>query len=347
MVAMPNGTRTETRTRKRHLWIDGLVALVAVASVSWLSHTNAQTTTGSAPPVTVKAASGLPLTSIFTRGYQLFAEFVRKESKDRVTITYVGGPEVFPPYALVDSVKSGVIQIAATPCNWYSPLVPETLAIKLSDFPPWELRERGAYKVLDEAHAKSKLKLVAWDGWGAPFRIWLNKRIDRPDLKGLKLRVTGAHQAFIEALGGAAVSIAPPEIYPAMERGVIDGYGWPAVGINEFKWQEVTKFVVAQGYYVVEDCIVANLDFWQTLDPAQRDAINRAAVLMEREMSDVFKRVLAEQDADNQKRGLTFIRFSSDETKKFVEMANRVGWEEVLKKAPNYGLRLKQLMSRH
>ena len=32
---------------------------------------------------------------------------------------------------------------------------------------------------------------------------------------------------MVEALGGTAITTPPGEVYTALERGVVDGYGWP------------------------------------------------------------------------------------------------------------------------
>ena len=45
---------------------------------------------------------------------------------------------------------------------------------------------------------------------------------------------------------------APGEVYTALERGVVDGYGWPIGGIFDLNWHERTKFRVDPGFYDAE-----------------------------------------------------------------------------------------------
>ena len=75
-----------------------------------------------------------------------------------------------------------------------------------------------------------------------PFHIYLNKKIDKLDFTGLKIRVTPVYKDIVEALGGTTVTTAPGEVYTALERGVVDGYGWPITGIFDLGWEKVTKF---------------------------------------------------------------------------------------------------------
>ena len=40
--------------------------------------------------------------------------------------------------------------------------------------------------------------------------------------------------------------------YTALERGVVDGYGWPVTGIFDLGWEKVTKFRMEPPFYRVE-----------------------------------------------------------------------------------------------
>ena len=50
-------------------------------------------------------------------------------------------------------------------------------------------------------------------------------------------------------LGANVVTTPPGEVYTALERGVVDGYGWPILGIFDLGWQEKTKYRVDPGFY--------------------------------------------------------------------------------------------------
>ena len=52
--------------------------------------------------------------------------------------------------------------------------------------------------------------------------------------------------------------MAPGEVYTALERGVVDGYAWPLVGIFDLGWADKTKFRVDPGFYNIELGVVFN-----------------------------------------------------------------------------------------
>ena len=82
-----------------------------------------------------------------------------------------------------------------------------------------------------------------------PFHLYLTKPITKPDLTGFKIRITPVYRDFFTALGATVVQTAPGEVYTALERGVVDGYGWPIGGIFDFGWHEKTKYRVDPGFY--------------------------------------------------------------------------------------------------
>ena len=46
------------------------------------------------------------------------------------------------------------------------------------------------------------------------------------------------YDPILESLGAILVTTSPAEAYAAMERGVVDGLGWPDIGLLDFKFYE-------------------------------------------------------------------------------------------------------------
>ena len=86
---------------------------------------------------------------------------------------------------------------------------------------------------------------------------------------------------MVEALGGTTVTTAPGEVYTALERGVVDGYGWPVSGIFDLGWEKVTKFRLEPAFYSVEVGVLVNNDVWKGLSDAQKKVLNDAALWLE------------------------------------------------------------------
>ena len=121
--------------------------------------------------------------------------------------------------------------------------MPEADAWKLTERPMPELRKNGGYDAMAALYAqKMNAIFLARLVDNNPFHLYLNKPIDKPDLTGLKLRITPVYRDFFQALGATVVQTAPGEVYTALERGVVDGYGWPITGVFDLGWNEKTKY---------------------------------------------------------------------------------------------------------
>jgi TRAP-type transport system periplasmic protein len=89
------------------------------------------------------------------------------------------------------------------------------------------------------------------------------------------------YRDFFQALGATVMVTAPGEVYIALERRVVDGYGWPTAGIFDLNWHEKTKFRVDPGFYNTEVSLVMNLDKWKALSQRQRDLLTKHCVALE------------------------------------------------------------------
>ena len=83
------------------------------------------------------------------------------------------------------------------------------------------------YELWKEVYEPYNLVPLLAGNTGMQMGGWFNKEINATDdLKGLKMRIPGiAGKALVKA-GGAAINVAPGELYTNLERGVIDAVEW-------------------------------------------------------------------------------------------------------------------------
>ena len=166
------------------------------------------------------------------------------------------------------------------------------------------------------------------------FQLYLNVERDKPDLTGLKIRSTPAYDPLVKGLGGISVPTAPPEVYTALERNIVDGYGWPRVGIADRKWEEVTKYIWGPPFYTSPTGVFLNLDTWNSLHEDQRALLNKLALKMERDSFDMYAEDLRRDKAILDKAGIVQINFSPEDEKYFLETAYAEGWKAAIAKVP-------------
>ena len=291
----------------------------------------------SAQEVTLKGITSFAEKTLNSRSFERFIEIVNTEGKGKVRIDYIGGPKAMPPFEVGNALKSGVVDIANVTGAFYTNVFPESDAWKLTQRPMAELRKNGGYAYMATLYEqKMNAILLARHIDNNPFHLYLTKPISGPDLTGLKLRITPVYRDFFQALGATVVQTAPGEVYTALERGVVDGYGWPITGIFDLGWHEKTKYRVDPGFYSAEVSILINKTAWAKLNEQQKRLISDAAAWIEAQAADVAK----ENEADIAKQkaaGIEVIALSDE----FRRKAYEAGWAGVMRQSPEHGPKLK------
>lgn len=300
-------------------------------------------TTAQAQEVTLRAVSAFAEKTLFARNFERFLDRVNETGKGQVKINYIGGPRAMPPFEVGNAVRTKVVDIANVPGAFYTNLLPEAEAAKLLTKPMSEQRKDGTWQLLNQMHnQKVNAQYLARQFHNVPFHLYLTKKIDKLDLTGLKIRVTPIYRDIVEALGGTAITTAPGEVYTALERGVVDGYGWPILGIFDLGWDKVTKFRLEPPFYGAEVNVLVNLDAWKGLSDAQRKVLNDAALWLEDLDNEGVAAIKAERERQA-KAGIQAIDFGPAQNQAFVKKANDVAWASVIKRAPENGPKLRTL----
>jgi TRAP-type C4-dicarboxylate transport system substrate-binding protein len=296
-----------------------------------------------AQEITLRAVSSFAEGTEFSKNFERFIEKVNNDGKGILKINYIGGPRAVPPFEVGNAVRTRVVDIANVTGAYYTNLMPEADGFKLNGKPMSEQRKNGTWDYINQLHNhKLNSQYLARQFHNVPFHIYLNKRIEKIDFSGLKVRVTPVYRDIVEALAGTPVTTAPGEVYTALERGVVDGYGWPITGIFDLGWDKVTKFRMEPPFYSVEVNVLVNLDSWKGLNDAQRKVLNDAALWLEGLDSEKVAVIKAERERQAA-AGIQALDFGPAASKGFLDRAYDVAWQSVIKKAPESGPKLRQL----
>ncbi len=312
------------------------IALAGIAAVLFAPPVSAQ-------EATLRAVTAFAEGTQFSKHFERFIEKVNADGKGLIKINYVGGPRTMPPFEVGNAVRTRVVDLANVTGAFYTNLMPEDDAFKLKAKPTGKYRQDGTWEYINQLHNQ---KLNAWflarQFNNVPFHIYLTRKIDKIDLTGLKIRVTPIYKDVVEAYGGTPITTAPGEVYTALERGVVDGYGWPVLGIFDLGWDKVTKFRLEPAFYAADVNILINLDAWKGLNDAQRKLLTDTAIWIENADADVMPVIQSERERQA-KAGIQALDFGPAASKAFLERAANVGWESVIKRSPEAGVKLRKL----
>lgn len=294
-----------------------------------------------AQEVTLRAVSAFDEKTFFSRHFERFVEKVNAEGKGIVQINYIGGPKAVPPFEVGNAVRNKVVDMANVTGVFYTNIVPEAIVMSFTSLSTAELRKNGALDLMNQIMAPKGLIYQARLAEGIPYHLYTNKGFSGT-LKGQKTRITPVYRDFFLALEGTVVQTSPGELYTALERGVVDGYGWPIAGIFDLGWQDRTKARVDPGFYGSEHGILMNMASWQALTPAQRDFLKKQFEWAEAQNA-TYKEEVAAEARKQAEAGIKTIQLSPAESKAYLATAMNAARKRVMDVSPAHGEKLNAL----
>lgn len=278
--------------------------------------------------------------------FSMFQKMVNQRFKGRVTVSYLGANEVVPSFEQFEALRNGVVDVILGAASYYTGQIPEASAVLYTKLPPAALRKNGYYDLMRKIHLEKGNVVYLANTGGAPgtaFRLFSNVKLDKPDFAGQKIRVTPVYVELVKALHGTPITMPPSEVYTALERGVVNGYGWSYGGITDFGWHTVTKYVIDHPFYSANTSILINADAWRRLPQDVRDGLEEIGKELEVRANDAMVKHNAKEDDLLRGVGLKFIRFSASDAEHYIATAYEAGWKAYIAKHPTLGPKLKAL----
>ncbi len=299
--------------------------------------------------VTLSGASCFPIGSPVSKAFEKVVDEINMEGKGIVQIDLKGGaPAIGSPFTLVQKMAKGAYDLVGCTEGFFGNVFAEAAVLRFSELPFSTLRENGGLKYASELMAKKGIHYVGRYFDFGPFHLYLTKKIDKPDLTGLNLRVVPIYTAFFKALGATVQTANPAQVYTYLENGTIQGYGWSSTGLVP-AWIPLTKYRVEPGFYSAALHMLLNERKWNTLTDEQKAVINKVTLKAEaasdpsnpkyQEMVNSYRAMLESKD-------MKMIRFSEEETEKWSATAKKAGWDELLERSPEHGPKLMKLFTK-
>lgn len=317
----------------------GLLAAAAVAALG----------TASAAAKDMRAVTSLQQTNTLTKSFlQTMVGPHNKAAGGTLKIVYIGGQEIVPPRKAANALKRGQFDMLHSPTAYYIGTVPEGYAILAANQGPTALRKNGAWKILEEIYMKKAgSHLLAWGESMTSYHMYLAKKPPMkdgiPNLTGMKMRATGTYRPLFRALGASTINIKGSEVFTAMQRGTVDGFGFTDVSVVPNGFHKVTKFRVMPNFYQTNTVVTVNAAVWKGLSGAEKAALNKSALEYETTSVHLVEKWRHEEETELKKAGVQDIVLEGDAAARYLDIAHQEIWKE-LKKRSEYHDALKPLM---
>jgi TRAP-type C4-dicarboxylate transport system substrate-binding protein len=265
------------------------------------------------------ALSQTTLTLIHPFPDQLVYTRLCKELVDKVNKGMGGALKVdarpfnsIPMFEQPGAVTKGVVDIACTPAAFYARAIPENEALSTSNTSPAKARANGGIKLVDELHQKlTNMKYLGWTESGGRFRIYLKdapkfNAQGLPDFNGVKLRDNPIYGAFFRALKASTHPMGANDVYPALEKGVINAAAWATIGLKDYKWDQFLRHGIEPEFYQTDIGWIMNLDKWKALPAKSQDALQKIVIAHENSARAALEQMATEERATLVKEGMKF-----------------------------------------
>src|SRR5689334_13719220 len=219
-------------------------------------------------------------------GMEFLAKRVAEASGGKFNIKIFAAGEIVGGLQVLDAVQNGTVECGHTANYYYfgkdptfafAAAIPFGLNARQQN--AW-MRHGGGLELMREFFREHNCYNFPAGNTGAQMGGWFRKEIKTvADLKGLKFRIGGTGGTVLARLGVVPQQIAGGDIYPALEKGTIDGAEW----VGPYDDEKLGFYKVAKNYYYPAwweggpelDLLVGN-KAWASL-PKEYQAILEAA----------------------------------------------------------------------
>ena len=220
-------------------------------------------------------------------GIDVLAQEVEKGTKGRIIIKNFFSGSLGGERESIESVQLGTQELTSTSTGPIPNFVP---AVKILDIPFLFRDKAHARAVLDGPIGQALLKefdskgfkALAWSENGVRHMTNNKRPINLPDdLKGLKMRTmeNPVHVAAYKGFGIITTPMAFPEVFTALQQGVVDGQENPLSVIMAAKFEQVQKFMTLTAHVYSPALLLMNKAAFDKLSPADQKVFLDAAKL--------------------------------------------------------------------
>ncbi|HZP88941.1 MAG TPA: TRAP transporter substrate-binding protein DctP [Burkholderiales bacterium] len=237
-----------------------------------------------APSVTWRMATSWPksLDTLFG-GAELICRRVGEITEGKFQIRPFAAGEIVPAIQVLDAVQAGTVEVGHTPPYYYFGKDP---AFSFATSVPFGMNQRqnfawwhfgGGAEAMAPLFKEYGCVAFPAGGTGCQMGGWFRKEIKTvDDLQGLKFRVGGMAGLALAKVGVVPQMIAGSDVYPALEKGTIDGAEWVGPYDDEkLGFNKVAKYYYYPGWWEAGPMgmTLINEKKWATLPPAYQSAL--------------------------------------------------------------------------
>jgi TRAP-type mannitol/chloroaromatic compound transport system substrate-binding protein len=273
---------------------------------------------------------------------ELLAKWTEELTGGRLHIDVYGAGELVPGLENFEACRQGTIEAGHSAAYYWAGKEPATqwftavpFGLNTQGTQAW-LVSGGGQKLYEELYSGFNLVPRRGGPTGVQMGGWFRRKINSiADFKGLKMRIPGLGGKVVAKAGGTVTLLAVGDIFPSLERGVIDATEWVGPLQDERAgFYKATKFYYYPGWHEPGTAgeFFFNKKAYEALPVDTQRALDAAATY-----ADMWS--LAEHEAGNaaalerltKQHGVQLFRFPDSVLREFKKLSDEVLREEAAK----------------
>ena len=260
----------------------------------------------------------------------LFKKLAEERTGRRVKVEVYPDSQLYQDREEIEALQLGAVQMLAPSLSKFGPL--GVRSFELFDLPYIFPDKETLYRVMDGDIGRKLFAMLEPKGivglayWDNGFKhMSANRPLrDVEDFKGLKMRIQSSKvlEAQMKALGAIPRVMPFSDVYPALQRGVVDGTENPMSNFYTQKMNQVQKHLTLSQHGYLGYAVIVNKAFWEGLPADIRETLEQA-------MKDAtaYERDIAQQEND---AALAKVRAAGTTEIYVLPLEERLKWWKVL-----------------
>jgi TRAP-type C4-dicarboxylate transport system substrate-binding protein len=281
---------------------------------------------------TLRLATLAPQGSSWMRVFNAWNASVKKKSGGKLKLRFYPGGVAGDERDFIRKMRAGQLDGAAVTSTGLGQVVRPLLVLQVPGlFDDYETLDRVRRQLDDELEAQFEsngYKLLGWGDVGKG-RIFSNKPIKKPsDLKSTRpwaWRDDNIFGEFLEIVGATPVRLGVPEVYPALQNGMVDTVPASALAAVSLQWFTQVTHVTKQTSSVLIGATILKKEKFDALPPDLQEVLMSTSEQAHEVLSRQIRRDDERAYRTLLKRGITEVDLSPHQDK----------WDKVSKKVQN------------
>ena len=243
------------------------------------------------------------------------------------------GPEVVPPFEQLQPVSSGTFDLLFTHPAYHGGATAIGTLIDTIATDVEKRRSTGVFDWIDQYYQKNfQVKLIATPSQTGYQFILKEPLKDEEALRGRKIRSNPAYDPIVKALGGSPVLLPVPQIFTALQKGLVDGSAYTVNSLASQKLYEVVKYMARPTFGSGNFFFMVNLKKWQALDSAAQKALLGAGQKIEATLPWFSQRLEFEDEEQVIIHGGRYTYFDAGNAARLTQLFNEGLWAQAITK---------------